>query len=252
MFIHNINPVLFNLGPIEIRYYGLVYALAVILIYILLRKYKEELGLKKDGEIETLILIVFLGMLVGARIFHFLFSDLSIFIKDPFELLRIWHGGMSFFGGLIGSVLAGWLYVRKKKLNFWKLADIIVIPAALTLGIGRIANFANAEIVGTITTVAWCFDFGDGLCRHPYQLYAAFYHFVIFGALVYIQQLKKRINLKQGIVFASFLFLYCLFRFITDFWRDDTRWLGLTIWQGFSIIGVIIGVILLYSLFKKK
>lgn len=246
MIVHNLDPILFKIGFLEIRYYGLVYLLGFLFVLFTLRKNKEKLKLKED-DVYNLIFYLFLGIIIGARIFHFVFSEPRIFISDPLELFRIWRGGMSFFGSLLGVILVSYIYCRKKNVSFYQLGDLIVIPATLFLILGRIANFINGEIVGTITNVPWCviFKYFEG-CRHPYQLYAAFSHFILLISLLVIKKIKDKKKLKDGILFIFFIGFYCFLRFLVDFFRDEPRFLGITIWQFMSLIIILFSLILFY------
>jgi len=247
MYIHNINPTLFQLGFLEIRFYGIVYILGFLLVYWFIYKKREQLNIKKH-QIDNLILIGLIGLLIGARIFHFLFSEPLIFIKNPLEIFILWHGGMSFFGALIGSFIAVVYYLKKINLNWKKFADIIVIAVTIALILGRIANFINGELVGTASTLPWCVIFPtfDYICRHPYQLYASFSHLILLGILLFVNNIKEK---KHGLVFIIFLIGYSVLRFITDFTRLDPRFLGLTSWQYLSIVFVVVG---LYMFNKQK
>jgi len=248
MFIHNLNPTLLSIGPLQIRYYGLVYALTLIITYFFLKKKADETGIK---DVDTFLLYFVSGLIIGARLLHFL-PNLSILIQQPLELFKIWHGGMSFFGGLIGSITATLLYCKKYKKSFWKITDIIVFPITIGLILGRIANFINAELIGKITSLPWCvvFPYYDG-CRHPYQLYAALSHILLLGIIYLIYKLKTSKQLKPGIIFLSFMFFYSLIRFLTDFTREDPLFLGFTIWQYVSIIAMIVSSAIYKKRYKK-
>lgn len=252
MFIHTIDPVLFKIGFLEIRYYGLVYFLGFMLVFFLLRKHKKELGLEEEN-IYDFIIYLFLGLFIGARIFYFLFSEPYTILNSPLEFFKIWKGGMSFFGSLIGILIAGYIFCKKRKLDFYKLGDFVVIPATFGLFLGRIANFLNGEFAGTITNVNWCVIFKNYFgCRHPYQLYAALSHLVLLFLLLKIKSIKESKKLKEGIVLISFIILYSLFRFFTDFFRENPRLLGLTGWQFMSILFFLFGLTWLYKKYKKQ
>ncbi|KYK25623.1 hypothetical protein AYK26_05790 [Euryarchaeota archaeon SM23-78] len=256
MFIHNINPVLVSIGPFEIRYYGLVYAVGFLVSYFLLRwiaKKKKIKNLTPDRA-DILILYLILGAIIGARVLLFVFYQPLTFITDPLEVLRIWTGGMSFHGGLIGAVIAGLLFCKKYKVNFYKLGDFLVMPLAFFLFIGRIANFVNGELVGIKTSVPWCVVFKnyDG-CRHPSQLYEALKNLFIFFALYFMytkKSLKKK--LKDGVIFWSFVIMYGLLRFIITFWRDDPIFLGLSGGQYLSLLMVLMGAFFLFKIKRNK
>jgi phosphatidylglycerol:prolipoprotein diacylglycerol transferase len=249
MFIHNINPTLLTLGPLEIRYYGLVYVITIIICYLFLKKKTKKTGIKN---VDDFLLYLIVGLLIGARLFEFIFTNPSIIIKQPLEIFKVWHGGMSFFGGLAGAITATIIYCKKNNKNYWKITDLIIFPVIIGLILGRIANFINAELVGTITNLPWCVMFpGYTGCRHPYQIYAAISHLVLFGIIYLIYRIKNSRKIKSGIVFLSFTFFYSLLRLITDFVREEPRFLGLTVWQYISIATMIISLIIFIKKYKK-
>jgi len=239
MFINTLNPTLLKLGIFEIRWYGLVYVLGFIIVYWMLYRKRKELKITVQ-QIDNLIIAIFIGLLVGARIFNFLFEEPSIFIRDPLEILKIWHGGMSFFGALFGMFIASFYYIKKIKLDWKKFADIIVIAGTIALIFGRIANFINGELVGIPSNLPWCviFPYIDNICRHPYQIYASISHIILLGFLLFVNKIKDR---KDGAVFFTFVIGYPILRFLTDFFREDPRFFGLTVWQYLSVFTFFIG-----------
>ncbi len=244
MYFHNLDPVLFKLGFLDIRYYGLVYLFGFLLTFFILKKNEKELNLKED-DVYNFIFYWFIGVIFGARIFHFVFSEPYTLIEDPLEIFRIWNGGMSFFGSLTGVILMSYIFCKRNKINFFKLADILVLPTSFVLFLGRIANFINAELIGTITTVPWCVIFPTyAQCRHPYQIYAALSHLSLFFILLGIRKIKDKKKLKDGIVFISFIIFYSLFRIITDFFREDPKIFGFTIWQYMCLVFLLFGIYL--------
>src|SRR3989338_5485905 len=162
MFYNNINPALFHIGPFEIRYYGIIYALGFILAYFFVYHLakKRNLNLTKD-DVADLIFYLIIGTVAGARLFEIIFYEPAYYLANPLEMPAIWHGGLSFHGGLVGAILAAVLFCKKKKVHFYDLADIVVIPLAFALFLGRIANFINGEIVGRVTNLPWCVKFRD-------------------------------------------------------------------------------------------
>jgi len=243
MYEINIAPYLFKYGAIEIRYYGLVYILGFLLVYYILNKKKNELNLN-DETLDSFIFNSMIGLIVGARLMHFLINQPSIFFTNPLELFKVWNGGMSFFGALIGILVSGIYFVKKYKLDFFKLADLIVVPVSFTLILGRVANLINQELVGTVTNVNWCFNFiGYEGCRHPYQFYAAMTHLILFLILLLIVKIKQQKKLQDGMVLLNFVLFYSILRFIVDFFREDPRIFMLTSWQYISILTVIIVLI---------
>ena len=254
MFIYNINPVLLNLGPIQIRYYGLVYVIGFLVIYFALKYYSNKGILKlTKQEVESFALYLMLGVLIGARLFvvfgwSFLLGDPLYYIRDPLKIIAVWEGGMSLHGGIVGILLVGYFFCKKKKLNIAKVADLLSIPGAFVLALGRIANFINGEIVGTITNLPWCFKFPkfEG-CRHPVQLYSAAGRVLLGGYLLLINSKKY----KNGFIFWIFITLMGIGRFFCDFVREDPRFLGLSFGQYLSIVMIIAGIVVLIRYYKK-
>lgn len=256
MFIHNINPVLLSIGPLQIRYYGLVYAIGFIASYLLLQRLAKKGDVKNldASAVDAFIIYLILGTIIGARVLLFVFYYPSTLLSDPLEVFWIWHGGMSFHGGLLGAVAASMIFCRKYKVSFYKLADFMVLPLALALFFGRIANFINGELVGTITTpekTPWCVVFkGYEGCRHPSQLYEAVKNLFIFFTLIIVytnKELKKK--LKDGMIFWSFVLMYGVLRFIITFWRDDPAMLlGLSGGQLLSIAMAILSIFFLVKI----
>jgi phosphatidylglycerol:prolipoprotein diacylglycerol transferase len=252
MFISNIDPVLFKLGFLEVRYYGLVYVLGFFLVFLSLLKSKKELGLSKE-DVYDFIVYSFAGLLLGARLFHFIFSEPFTLINNPLEILRIWNGGMSFYGGLIGIFLSGYIFCKRYKVSFYKIGDIIVFPATIALVLGRIANFTNGELVGTITDAFWCITFQDiGGCRHPYQIYASISHLVLLTILFRVRKMKKMMEIKDGLLMWTFIGFYGLLRIITDFFREDPRLFGITVWQLISFAVLILSIGVIYKKYNIK
>ena len=258
MFIHNINPVLLSIGPLNIRYYGLVYAVGFLAAYLLFR------WLAKKGEIKNFtaekadifILYVIIGAIAGARILLFVFYHPQTLIANPLEVFMLWHGGMSFHGGIIGAVAAGLLFCKKHKVNFYKLADFAVLPLSFFLVFGRIANFINGELVGIKTSVPWCVVFPkvDNACRHPSQLYEAIknlFMFLVLSILYFSKELKKK--LKDGVICWLFVLMYGVLRFIITFWREDpTYFLGLSGGQCLSLAMAVISIAFLFKITRNK
>jgi len=189
VFYHNLDPVIFHLGPLEIRWYGVIYVLGFVLAYFMLNylvKLKKIQLSAKD--IEDLIFYELIGVVIGARVFYILFYNLPSYAMDPLSALAIWKGGLSFHGGLAGAFLSGWWFCRKRKLDSLAIADLVVIPASLALFFGRIANFINGELIGRIWNGSWCVvfpEYGEA-CRHPNMIYSALQRLVVFGWLLWI------------------------------------------------------------------
>jgi phosphatidylglycerol:prolipoprotein diacylglycerol transferase len=262
MFIHNINPVFFHIGPVQVRYYGLVYFLGFLFIYFFFR-YLIKKGKLKSLTLDTLdlfMIYIMLGGILGGRILDFVFFNTKLLWTDPVEILKIWHGGMSIHGGIIGAVLAVYLFSRGHKAKFYELADATVIPLMFFLGIGRIANFLNGELWGTLSSGPFCIDYSRSQyivnpppgCRHPYVLYESLKNFAAAGILL---ALRAKAKLKEGLLFWYGMLLYNFFRFFIDFCRDagEPRILfGLGMTQLLCVVFTIVSVVIIIIIHKKR
>jgi len=240
-FVHDLDPILVQIGPLAIRWYGLAYLAAFLIIVYAMQWYAKNgyVTLTKD-DCWDYGYYCLLGVLIGARLFEVFVWSPSYYLSQPWKIIAIWEGGLAFHGGLIGFIVGGWYFARKKNIPFLKLADLTVIPISIGLGIGRLANFINGEIWGPPTDVAWCVQYGE-FCRHPYQLYAAAKHWVL-AAVLYLLQQKKQ---KEGMLFFHFMWLYGIMRFFLDFYRDDSSYLwllGLSTGQWSCLVMIVIGV----------
>ena len=255
MFYHTIDPVLFRIGPLEVRYYGIIYVLGFIIAYFMIQHLarKREMGLSKD-DLSDLIFYELIGVVIGARLFYIIFDNLNYYLQKPLEVFAVWHGGLSFHGGLAGAIVAAYWFSRKKKFDLLALADIVVIPAALALALGRIGNFLNGELVGRITNAPWAVQFqGYEGFRHPSQLYESAKNFLIFGVLWYLKGKK----LPKGMLFWTFTLLYSVLRFFIEFVREPDSQLGfivfnLTMGQLLNVAMLIVALFFIFNLYKKS
>lgn len=239
------NPVLFNLGPLEIRYYGILFALAFLASYFILRKLAKEKNID-EAIIDSYFIYLLIFMVIGARLFEIIFYEPLYYLANPIKVFYIWQGGLASHGAIIAAILVTYFFTKKHKMHFYDLADLAVIPCALGACFVRIGNFINGELVGKITTLPTGvnFDNYEGL-RHPVQLYEAFTNLIIFAALYNI----RKLNLKKGTLFWSFILIYSILRFIIDFFKDIAVFAGLTIAQWASIVLIIISI---FFLIRKR
>ncbi len=256
----------FSIGnfPLEIRYYGLLYLISFALGYIFVRKnlHYRAIELSKE-KFSDLIFYIALGVIIGGRVGYMFFYALPEFLGNPLTLFQVWEGGMSFHGGLLGVIIAGYIFARKEKISFLGGADVVMPWAALGLGLGRLGNFINAELYGSPTDLPWGVVFpGETIARHPSQLYEMFFEGILMFFL--LQFMVKKIK-TEGYVFWAFFIFYGVVRFLIEFIRlpDDIASLYpngllygvLPMSQGqflssLMIIAGIIGVILIYR--KEK
>tara|TARA_B100000530_G_scaffold141277_1_gene88464 strand:- start:183 stop:1013 length:831 start_codon:yes stop_codon:yes gene_type:complete len=251
------NPSLIEFGSIKIQYYAITWLLSAVLIYFFLKKNKiiNEIGLSSD-EVNDMVFLygLFLGAMCGGRIGYMLFYQTQQLINDPVSLFKIWEGGLSFHGGLIGVIIALIVFCKKKNIKFLRLMDGVALSMPIGLGLVRIGNFLNGELYGKATNGEWGFIFPTdplGISRHPSQLYESFGEgILLFAILLFISQ---RTNIK-GVVCSSFLIFYGSIRFIIEFYRQPDSHLGyiafdsLSMGQLLCIPMILIGfLILLYS-----
>ena len=253
MWTHTLNPTLFQLGPLEIRWYGLVYVLGFFLaIWWMLRAQKRGMIHISKDEVWDLVFYLMLGVLIGSRLFM-IFWNPEIYLYLPWRLLFIWEGGMSFHGGFVGIVTACAWYCSKKKLNFWQVADIISLPAILALALGRIANFINGELVGRVWNGSWCVVFPDygHECRHPNMIYSFVER---MGVFFWLWWLSARKSFAPGFVFWNFVFWEGMGRIIVDFYREypvENIFFGFSLGQWFSLAMVLIAGIFFWKKYQE-
>jgi len=252
----NISPEIVKIGPLSIRWYGLMYLIGFICSYLIVKREIKRRGLRVERDfLENLYFYLIFGLLLGARIGYVVFYNLPYFTKHPLEVLAIWHGGMSFHGGLIGVIVAAWLFTKAKKFDFFTITDMLVITAPIGLGLGRIGNFINGELYGRVTDVPWAMIFPEGgpLPRHPSQLYEA----ALEGALLFVILwiLKDKFS-RSGIVSSLFLIFYGIFRFFIEFFREPDPQIGyifriFTMGQILCTIMILSGCLLFIYRIKK-
>jgi phosphatidylglycerol---prolipoprotein diacylglyceryl transferase len=252
IWTHSLNPVLADLGFIQIRWYGIFYALSFLLAYFWLRaSAKQKVISLSVQQVEDFIFGIILGVIIGGRVGYFLFYNFSELFS--LELFKIWHGGMSFHGGLIGVLLASIWLARRWQKSFLELTDLIVIPAAIGLFFGRIGNFVNGELWGKPTDEEWgvIFSNADTSPRYPSQLFEAAKNLIIAGVLFFTFKQKP----KRGLLSALFLTLYGLGRILVELlWRESLDGFILGIPKGafYSIPVLLVGVVGLAWILRKN
>ena len=254
MFINNFDPVAIQIFSIEIRWYSLAYIFGILIGWSYCKKI-----LIKDKNIsklfDDLISYLIIGIILGGRLGYVIFYNLEYFLSNPIEILMIWHGGMSFHGGLLGVIASTIIYAKKHNVNKFIFLDLIAGSAPIGIFLGRIANFLNSELYGRETDILWSVIFTkiDNITRHPSQMYEALLEGVILFFILFFF-IKKNYLLKPGLISSLFLIFYSLFRFLVEFFRVPDEqvgfiYLNLTIGQIISLIFLSFGF---YLFFIKK
>lgn len=210
-----------SVGPVMIHWYGVMYVLGFLigirLLPRLLRYRKISLS---HAQVESLFVSVFLGVLLGGRIGYVLFYGLSFYLLHPTEIFAVWHGGMSSHGGFLGVLIALSLFAKKTRVHLFALTDVLVVPIAIGLALGRLGNLINGELYGTITTVPWAMHFPGAIgLRHPTQIYAICKDLLL--ALFCFLHLRSTPNNAVGRTTCIFLIGYAVLRFLVEIFRDQ-------------------------------
>ncbi|WP_375751243.1 prolipoprotein diacylglyceryl transferase [Vibrio sp. HN007] len=252
-----IDPILFSLGPISVRWYGLMYLFGFMFALWLANKRADKKGSGWTREqVSDLLFAGFLGVVIGGRVGYVLFYNFPLFLDDPLYLFKVWTGGMSFHGGLLGVITAMAWYGYRNGRSFFNVADFIAPLVPFGLGMGRIGNFMNDELWGRVTDVPWAVLFPSGgyLPRHPSQLY----EFALEGiVLFFILNFFIRKGRPEGAVSGLFLIGYGAFRFFVEYFREPDAHLGLfgdfiSMGQILSSPMIIIGVAIMVWSYKKE
>jgi phosphatidylglycerol:prolipoprotein diacylglycerol transferase len=252
MLVHpQFDPIAVHLGPLVLRWYGLMYLLAFGFVWLLGR---ARIAARSDGvwtrkDLEDALFYGILGTILGGRLGYVLFYKAGDYLAEPWKIFYVWEGGMSFHGGMIGVIFAMWLFARRRRIDWLAITDFIAPLVPLGIAAGRLGNFINAELWGRPSDVPWAMVFPnvDAIPRHPSQLYEFALEGIALFALVWWYSMKPR---PRGAVSGVFLIGYGFFRFIVEFTREPDSYLGvlamgLTMGQWLSLPMIAVGVWLL-------
>ena len=253
MFINNFDPVAFQILSFEIRWYSLAYIAGIIIGWLLCKKIFIKNSKVKE-KFDDYLTFLIIGIIVGGRLGYVIFYNFNFYINNLLDILKIWEGGMSFHGGLIGIIIASILFARKNGQDYFLYLDQVSLVAPIGIFFGRLSNFINSELYGIPTEVPWAVTFIqiDNLSRHPSQLYEAISEgIILFLILLYFRN-KNFLN-KPGLISGLFLIFYSIFRFLAEFYRTPDPQIGyivfnLSLGQIISIVFFAIGI----YLFLKK
>ena len=257
MFINNFDPVAIQIFSIEIRWYSLAYIIGILLGWILSKKFFIS-NVELKEKFDDFLTFVILGIIIGGRLGYVILYNPNYYLDNLIDIFKIWEGGMSFHGGLIGVVLASIYFAKKNNQNFFIYLDVVSIVAPIGIFFGRVANFINSELYGTETNLPWAVQFIkiDNLYRHPTQLYEAIFEgLILFLILIYLR--NKGFMKITGLMSGIFLICYSIFRFMIEFLRVPDEQIGyllfnLTMGQIISCIFFLIGIYLTIIRYENK
>ena len=262
MYTHNLDPILFSFGFLSIRWYSLSYIFGILIGWWLGKKIinhilkRSELKFKiKD--FDDLITYIVISIIIGGRLGYVIFYNPGYYISHPMEIVKVWEGGMSFHGALIGIIIGTYLFSSKKNVPVFLMLDIIACVSPIGIFLGRLANFINGELVGKVTSVPWSVIFPafDMLTRHPSQLYEAVLEGIVLFFILNKIIFKKIYNM--GTCSYLFLIFYGIFRIISEFFREPDVQIGyffeiFSMGTILSFIMIMLGLKILYFLKKKN
>jgi phosphatidylglycerol:prolipoprotein diacylglycerol transferase len=246
-----IDPEIFRIGFVSVRWYGVMYIIGYILGYQLLKRQIRKGLLKVSMDAgENLMTSLIVGMLIGARLVYVVVYNWEQFVQDPSEIYKVWNGGLSFHGAAIGMIVVCALFARKHKVPFYSVTDALAFGASPGLFFGRMGNFINGELWGRPSDVSWAMVFPRdplGLARHPSQLYQGLTEGVLLFLFLYLQQkwMLKNGRYRVGITGASFLIGYGAQRFLTEYAREPDAQLGFVL--GHLSMGQVLCLIMFFS-----
>ena len=255
MFINNFDPVAIEIFSIEIRWYSLAYIMGILVGWYLAKKFFINNNIY--DKFDDYITYVIVGLILGGRFGYVLFYNFNYYINNPVDIFRLWQGGMSFHGGVLGVIIASIIFAKKNNDDVFEYLDVVALVSPIGIFFGRTANFINSELYGPITNVPWAVTFIniDNLPRHPSQLYEALLEgLVLFLILIYF---KNKFSNKPGLISGLFLIFYSIFRFFVEFYRVPDEQLGyiffnLSMGQVISLIFILSGVILFYFKYENR
>ena len=228
MLVHpDFNPIAFSVGPLAVRWYGLMYLVGFAAAWWLgLKRIRDNRAPITRKQFDDLIFFAVLGVILGGRLGYVLFYKPGYYAAHPLEIFAIWEGGMSFHGGMLGVMLAAWIYARRQEIGFLRLMDFVAPLCPLGLAAGRMGNFINGELYGRVTDLPWGMVFrqGGSAPRHPSQLYQFALEGLTLFVILWWFSAKPR---PKGQVSALFLIGYGVLRFIAEFGREPDAFLGL-------------------------
>ena len=243
--MYGVDPVLVEVGPVRLWWYGLAYAIGLLTVDLWVWVRRERLGYDR-GDVAWFSLLFAAGVLLGGRVFDVALYEWFYYEDHVWQIPRLWQGGMATHGVLLGAVVGTLIFCRVRGKSFLAVADEVVIPGAVLMALGRVGNHINGEVYGSITNVVWAMEFpyAEG-CRHPVALYDGLKNLLLVPILLGVRSINLRRNgyLPRGLMLGHFVLWYGLLRVFVDFFREyDSYWLGIGRGQYFNLIMAAIGL----------
>ncbi len=266
MIIHNFNPIFIDLGFFQVKWYSIAYIFGILIGWAYAKKIiknyeKEEYKFEtiKSEEFDNLITYLVLGIILGGRIGYIVFYNFNYYNQNFLEIFKVWNGGMSFHGGLLGVIISIFIFSRLKKISFFKISDIISSVAPIGIFFGRVANFINGELYGKVSDLPWAviFQNTNNVSRHPSQIYEALLEGILLFFILNYLVLKKKLLFKPGYISSIFLILYSILRIFSESFREPDVHLGyffnyFSLGSILSFITLISGILIIFLLKKNE
>ena len=266
MITHNFNPILIDLGLFQIRWYSMAYILGIIFgwLYakrIISKTVKNKYGFIsiKTSQFDDIIIYLVMGIILGGRLGYVIFYNFGYYSENIFEIFKLWQGGMSFHGGLLGVIISIFIFSKKIKVNFFKFSDIVACVCPIGLFLGRIANFINGELFGKISTLPWAviFPYGGNIARHPSQIYEAILEGLVLFIFINFFALKRQLLFKTGYISGLFLISYSVLRIFSEAFREPDKHIGyffnyFSMGTLLSLFTLIAGFVIIFSAKKNE
>ena len=249
----DIDPVAFSFGPLVIRWYALAYLVGIVLGWRwCMAMARRDSNAPRPEFFDEFLSWAVVGVIFGGRLAYILFYNSNQYLHDPMEALKVWHGGMSFHGGMMGVIIAAYMFTRIKKISFFAFTDLLACVTPIGLGLGRLANFVNGELFGRQTDMPWgiIFPRGGPLPRHPSQLYEAVAEGLVLLLIMFFLSRQPKIRARTGFLSGVFLTMYGVMRFGIEFFREPDAQLGFlfagaTMGQLLCVPMIVAGVVII-------
>ena len=266
MIVHNFDPVLVDLGFLQIRWYSIAYIFGILIGWLYAAKIIKITNQNKYNyktitklQLDDLIIYLILGIILGGRLGYIILYNFEYYSQNLLEAFKIWEGGMSFHGGLVGVIVSILIFAKNTGINFFKFSDIVSCVAPIGIFLGRVANFINGELFGKISTLPWAIIFPNGgdIARHPSQIYEAILEGIVLFGIINFLALKKNLIFKRGYISGLFLILYSILRTFSEIFREPDQHIGyiysyISMGMFLSVITFLTGIFIIFFIKKNE